>query len=368
MNLAKTAITVVNVGFVILLCSCSSKVKTASSPIPVTVHPAEVKIKQEQNRFTGSLVPGIQVQLMFKSPGYVQQIYTIQDSEKKRNRLIQSGDPIKKGQVIARVRSDEYQQRVTQAQASLTRARANYKRAATLYSEASISKADYDTAVEQFRSSQSELNATKISYQDTMIRAPFDGFILSRNIEVGALVSSSTVAFTVGSLDEVKLRFGVPDNIVERIHLNDIQPILVSAYPGVLFSGRISRVDAQSDPNTRLFEVEMNIRNSDKKLRSGMVASTTLTELTEAERKTEIWIPLNSIVRPKDDPNGYAVFTLQQNGSKQIAVEKKVELGKVSGNSILALKGLEPGENIIIRGATLVANHQEVRNIGAAPL
>jgi multidrug efflux system membrane fusion protein len=337
------------------------------SPVPVTVQEAEIKVNLDQNRFSGSLVPGTQVQLMFKSPGYVKTILSVRNAQEKLRRLIQSGDPVKKGQILARVRSDEYQQRLAQAQASLIRARANYKRIATLFAERSVSEAAYDSAEAQYRSSQLEFKATKISYKDTIIRAPFDGIVLSRNIEVGALVSSTTSAFTVGNLDEVKLRFGVPDSLVEMIHLNDIQPILVSAYPGVIFSGRTSRIDAQSDPNTRLYEVEMNIRNTDKKLRAGMIASTSLTLLPKEKEKDEIWIPLNSVVRPKDDPNGYAVFTLQHIGTKQIAIQKKIGLGNVSGNSILVLKGLHPGERVIVRGATLLAENQEVREIRMTP-
>jgi multidrug efflux system membrane fusion protein len=130
----------------------------------------------------------------------------------------------------------------------------------------------------------------------------------------------------------------------------------------VEFRGRITRIAPSADPNSRVFEVECTIANSDNRLKVGMIAALKIA-MQASSPQTALLLPLNAIVRPKNDPQGYAVFVVEEQDGKARARERKVGLGDVTGNSIAVNAGLQGGEKVIVRGATLVVDQQEVRII-----
>jgi len=83
--------------------------------------------------------------------------------------------------------------------------------------------------------------------------------------------------------------------------------------------------------------------------------------LSEGAPSTQLFVPLASVVRPSGDSSGYAVYVVRDSAGASAAAVRRVALGEVSGNLIAVRQGLEPGERVIVRGATIVANGQAVR-------
>jgi hypothetical protein len=110
-----------------------------------------------------------------------------------------------------------------------------------------------------------------------------------------------------------------------------------------------------------VFEIECTIPNADNRLKVGMVAA--LKIVANVASPSETLLPINTIVRPRGESEGYAVFLVAEEDGKTIAHERRVVLGDVVGNSVAALEGLGGGEKVIVRGATLVADGAEVRVI-----
>jgi RND family efflux transporter MFP subunit len=344
----------------VLIAGCSHPQEIVPQPTPVTVQVVHGAAADGGVRYSANIKPDIQVDVSFKVNGYVEQILQIKGTD-GRNRNVQEGDQVRKGTVLARIRDNEYRDRLNEAQAALTKARSDFNRAAQLFENQNISKADYDAARAQLESATARYNQADQSLKDCAIVSPIDGFIIKKNIEVGTLVSPGMPGFTAADTRSVKAEFGVPDIDVVSMKMGSQQTVITDALPGVEFRGKISRIAPSADPSSRVFEVECTIPNPDGRLKSGMIASLKLIAHTPTAQP--IVIPLNSIVRPKNDPNGYAVFVVEHRDTSDVAVTRTVSLGDVVGNMITVVSGLQGGEKVVVRGATIVPDSGAVRVI-----
>lgn len=262
---------------------------------------------------------------------------------------------------MARVRANEYRDRVAEAQAGLTKAKSDFDRAAKLFENQSVSKADYDAAYAGYTAAQARYDQAAQALRDCALQALMDGFVLRRNVEVGTLAALGMPGFVLADTRAVKAVFGVPDMIVGQMKMGDYQIVTTEAISGVDFRGRITRIAPSADPNSRVFEMECTIPNPDNRLKAGMIAA--LKIAAQASSPSALLLPLNAIVRPRHDPKGYTVFVVEESNGKSTARERKINLGDVVGNSISVNAGLQGGEKVIVRGATLVVDSQEVRII-----
>jgi multidrug efflux system membrane fusion protein len=262
---------------------------------------------------------------------------------------------------LARIRDNEYRDRLAEAQSALTQAKADLDRATQLYENQSVSKADYDAATARATAAQARYDQAELTLRDTALFAPQDGLVLKKSIEVGTLVGPGQAAFVLANTRSVKVVFGVPDVLVGAMKLGDAQTITTEAVRGEEFSGHITRIAPSADPQSRVFDVECTIPNPAGRLKVGMIASLEIArEQTQAPVAV---VPLNAIVRPRNDPKGYAVFVVEPKDDAFVARERIVRLGEVIGNAIAVNEGLRAGEKVIVTGATLVTDQAVVRII-----
>jgi RND family efflux transporter MFP subunit len=330
-------------------------------PLPVTVHVVSGGAPGGGLRYSASVRPDVQVDVSFKVGGYVDEILQVRGAD-GRQRNVQDGDYVRRGTVLARVRDREYRDAVAQAQASLSQAKADFDRVSQLYENRSVSKSDYDAAYARYTATQAQHDQASLALSDCTLRAPMDGTLLRRAIEVGALVAPGAPGFSIADTRAVKVVFGVPDVLVGTMRMGTTQTIAVEAVPGRALHGRITRVAPSADPTSRVFEVEVTIPNPDGVLKPGMIASLQVTGGATVTAAATV-VPLNAVVRPPGDSNGYAVFVVEDQGGRSVARQRRVQLGDVAGNMIEVTAGLQGGERVIVRGATLAVDSQTVRII-----
>ncbi|HEY6419990.1 MAG TPA: efflux RND transporter periplasmic adaptor subunit [Candidatus Binataceae bacterium] len=351
--------------------ACHGREAAPPPPVPVTVRVVESAASGNGGAYSANIVPDIKVDLAFKVNGYVASIMQVKGAD-GRMRNVQTGDRVKQGNVLAAIREDSYRQKVLEAQAQLQGAKAtaartkkDFDRYAMLLKERVSSKADYDAAKQQYESYAAQVGAADASLKhaqtdldDCKLKSPLDGIVLSRKIEVGTLVDQSAKAFEVADTQAMKVVFGVPDMVLPSLHEGDQVDIKTEAIPGVGFRGRITKVAAVSDPDTRLFDIEVTIPNSDGRLKSGMVAALNLGMALQAI--AEPVVPLRSVVRPPSDPRGYAVYEVEDRDGKSFARLTTVQLGPMAGDGIAIKSGLKLGDKVIVQGATIVTDGQQV--------
>jgi multidrug efflux system membrane fusion protein len=339
----------------------------------VKVQPLEQQAAQGATRYSASLEPFARVDLAFKVGGYVRDIAQVKGLDGLRT--LQEGDVVVKGTVLANVREGDYLQRVAGAKALLAEASAvreqlkiEADRTQKLVASGSMASANLDQTKAQLDAANARVDAASAQLAeaqnavgDTALRTPIEGVVLKRGIEVGSLVAPGALGFVIADTRSVKAVFGVPDVMVEKLQLGSELQITTEAVPGVAFKGRITRVSPSADLKSRVFELEATIANPKQELKTGMVASLKVSE-TSASAAAAV-VPLSSVIRSPKDPNGFAVFVVTDEGGKQVAHTKDVQLGDPLGNRILVTGGLGPGDKVVVRGATLISDGEQVQVI-----
>ncbi len=339
--------------------ACGGDSAPPVQPLPVTV--VQVGGKPDDpgaTRYSGSIKADESVDVAFRVSGIVDAITQVRGAD-GRIRAVQDGDPVRKGQVLARLRQTEYSDQLTDADAALRQAQADYERASQLYENRSISKAEYDAAYARYTATQARRSQAAISLGDATLRAPLEGVILRRSVEVGSLAGPTAPAFSIADTRVVKVVFGVPDVVVAGLKLGETLPIQAEAIPGTLLKGRITQISSSADPTSRVFEVEATLPNPEGRLRVGMLATL---RLPGGASDPSLLVPLDAVVRPADDSTGYAVYVVEEGSPPRVRL-RRVRLGEVSGNRIAVRDGLRSGERVVVRGATIVTDGQTVRII-----
>jgi len=352
----------------IAISGCGHKAPAAKDSLPVTVQSVALAKGAAGGGYSANIVADTQVDVAFKVDGYVQSILQVKGADGKLRNL-QAGDAVTQGAVLAVVKDDTYRNSLTKAQsdlqnsrASLSKAKADFGRYTHLFEQHVVAKADYDAAKQQYESAQAAVGASQSSVQqaqvdlnDCKLKAPMSALVLDRKIEVGTLVAPNTVGFQIGDTGKVKVVFGVPGTIVGELKPGEELSVTVDAFPGKTFKGAISKVAAVADPNTRVFDIEATIPNPDARLRVGMIAALHLPAAVEVA--SMVVVPTRAIVRPPDDPKGYAVYVAEKDADgKLVAQLKKVQIGPVVGDQVSVESGLDPGAQVIVRGADVVSN------------
>src|ERR1700733_14771034 len=351
------------------------KQQDAAETLPVPAHTAMVQTIAVGNgaKYSASIVPYAQVDLAFKSGGYVERIRQVKNpSGGMRN--IDQGDWVQKGTVLAVVQQKDYQDKLQQAQAQLARSQAEYDKAkltfdrtAALYASQSATKPDYDSAQAQLASTaasvsgaQAQVSEANVALAYCELRAPFSGWVVKRSIDVGSLVGPATNGFTLADTESVKAVFGVPDTSISRVRLGQHIAITTDALPQQ-FAGRVSAISPSADPKSRVFSVEVTIPNAKNQLKSGMIASLALNGVQLPQ--SVLAVPLSAVIRDPSRADNFAVMIAEGSGDFETARLRPVELGDTYGNMIATKGGLAFGERVITTGVSLVKSGDKVRVI-----
>jgi multidrug efflux system membrane fusion protein len=354
---------------------CGKEEKVVKPPIPVSVRAAEAYRGGGETRYSANIQPYSRVELAFKSAGYVVQIFQVRGVDGKI-RNVQEGDYVKKGTVLAQVRTSDYQAKVSQAASQLAAALAalkhadlDFERARNLYAANSLTKSDYDKAQARYGEAlgsvgvaSAQVKEARIALEDASLKAPVASLVLKRKIEVGDLANQGTVGFLLANTEDVKVVFGISDLMLQHLKLGETLVVTTEALRGREFQGLVTAISPSADPKSRVFDVEITIPNPDQELKVGMIAAVAVPAALAPQAVTVV--PLTAIVRSKTRPEGYALFVVEDKDGKKIArYRDNVELGEVYGNMITVTKGVKEGEPVIVTGATLVVDGQPVRII-----
>jgi RND family efflux transporter MFP subunit len=371
----------------LLLVTVACRQEKTPDAVVQTVRSATVEeIRPETpERYSATISPNAQIELAFKSAGLIEQLHQVRGAD-GRTRDLQAGDFIEEGTELAIVRRLDYEQRVQQAQDQTAQAEAqlaqaevglhqadlDFTRASHLYQSASLTKPDYDQAKSRYDSSAAQVAGAKaavetarnaiaqarLSLADTSLRAPFSGWLTARNVEKGSLVGNSTVGFSMVDTHLVKAIFAVPDTSLKSIRLGQRLSVALDALdqPSI---GTVTAVSPQADARTHVFSIEVTMANPGNRIRPGMIGS--LTVSAGQVPVPRLVVPLSAVVRAPGNPNGFAVFHLEDRDGKTYVAARPVSPGATYGNSLEVLGGVTEGERIVALGGELLRDGQEVR-------
>ena len=345
---------------IVAISGCQEPTKVAAKP-PTPVHVVDVTLysPSEDLRYSASVLPFAEAVLSFKSAGYVTEIKQVAGADGRR-RDIGSGDYVARGAVLAQIRHQDLKNQLDQATATLNAAQAqhveatkDYERAKTLYASESLTKPDFDRAQAKFDSTLAAVDQAKaivhqaqLALQDADLTAPFSGYILARNIELGNLAAPGTSAFTIADTSAVKISFGVPDYAVRRLRLGQQFSIHLQDDPKE-YNGRVTSIAASADEKNRVFAIEVTVPNPKASLKPGMIASLSLTGVYKAPVPS---VPLSAVVADPGSAGHYGVFVASEQGGKWVAHLRQVALGETHESDV-AVEGVNPAEKVVVVGA-----------------
>jgi RND family efflux transporter MFP subunit len=388
-------------GALLFLSACREEKPYTKPLTTVKVQTVDTYQAEQGERYSGNIQPLTRVDVGFRAGGYVEEILTVPVAGGRR--LVQEGDPVSKEAILVKLRQNDYSVKVDQAQsqldqanfavaqaeqgvkgyrAQLDKAKLDQERATNLFRTQSLTKPDLDGAQAQMDGAQAQLDGgeaqvkvararvegakaqleeARIAMRDSSLKAPIDGVVLKRLIELGALVGPGTAAFAIGDIREVKSVFGVPDTVLPRLKMGMTLPVVTEGVPGVTYHGRITSISPTADPKSRVFEIELTVPNDEFRLKPGMIASITVAGATRGEPMPVV--PLNAVVQAPPGKSGYTVFVLDEQGGKATVKSRAVDLGDALGERITVKKGLRGGERVVVTGASLISDGEIVEVI-----
>ena len=202
------------------------------------------------------------------------------------------------------------------------------------------------------------MHQAQLALNDSDLKAPFSGFILARNIELGNLATPATTAFTMVDMSAVKVSFGVPDYVLRQLHLGQQLAIRLQDDPRD-YQGKVTSISPNADERNRVFAVQVTVANHSGHLKPGMIASLSLGESSPTPAPS---LPLSAIVPYPSQPGHFAVMVAEERSGKWTARLREVHLGETHESSI-AVAGVQPGEKVIAVGAQLLTDGEPIEVI-----
>src|SRR6266852_6112960 len=334
----------------------------AKSPVPVRLAEVTLYVSSEGLRYSASLIPYAQVDVAFRTTGYITEVKQIKSAD-GRIRDIGTGDYVTKGTVLAQIRpqdlknqADESGAQVDASVAQHTQAEQDFNRAKALYATQSLTKPDYDQAQARFDATLAAVNQARaaqrqaqLSLSDSDLKAPLSGYILARNIDVGTLAAPSSAAFTIADTSAVKATFGVPEDALTLVHLG--QPLTFQVQnDAAQYSGRVTSISPSADARSRVFTIEITLPNHKNTLKPGMIASVELGGRRETSQPS---VPLSAIVPYPGESGQFAVVIAEQQSGQWKAHVRRVTVGATHGSSV-SVTGVRAGEKVAAIGAQLL--------------
>ena len=297
---------------------------------------------------------------------------------------VDEGDTIAAGDIIAVLDSEDLQASVRLAEASLNEARARladaereFARQADLVEDRLTSQALYDAALTQREvalaqvgTAEARLNSAQATLDYTVVRAPIDGVVIERNIEMGEMVAPGgfTSQQSTGSIVRIadpaslEVEADINESYIARLQLGQRASIRVDAVPGFEYSGRLRQIVPTADRQRAVVQVKVSIDNIDARLVPDM--SCTVTFLEEGIDETELIQPPKLLVPEQAiQYAGGAAFLFQVDDGQLRRV--RVTLGEASDGRVEVLEGVQGGETIVGRNVSSLEDGQRVRIEGS---
>jgi RND family efflux transporter MFP subunit len=404
--------------FALLVGGCSGEKKPSVEPVrPVKTFLVTAGGQTQMRAFPGRVEASRRAELAFQVPGVLVQL------------PVKEGQRVAAGEVIAQLRKDEFQARLTSLQGQLNQARAGlralqggerpeeirrleanvraaearlvnarteFDRHSRLVRTNVVSRQEFDRAQTAYRVAQEDLKAARqsleqgtigreedieameasvqglegrvveanIQLEDTTMRAPFDGVIAQRFVELNQNVAAKAPIVRFQDVEEIEVVVDVPETVMATIRSAGIVQIAAefSGAPGVQFPVEVREYSQVADPTTQTFQVRVVMKSPPEvNLLPGMTSTVTLTYRRAEILGSRLLVPITAL---SQEPNQEQVVWVI--GDDQAVSRRPVKTGRALAGEIEITAGLQPGERIVVAGVRQLRDGMQVRDLGDA--
>ncbi len=266
--------------------------------------------------------------------------------------MVEEGDTVRKGDLLARLESDRQRLSVRQAKADLAKQQSEFERTEKMFERKLIANDAFDRARFDLETQRAMLAIQQLELSYTEIRAPISGTVSQRMIRAGNLVQQNQSLFRIDDFDPLEAVISVPEREMQIIAAGQPVSMLVDAVPGEVFQGKVARVSPVVDAASGTFRVVAHFRDEAGRLRSGMFGRLSVVHDVREEVLT---VPRQALLAEDQDA---AVFRIDSDG---VARRQPVMLGHVAGGVAEVREGLEPGALVVTLGQAGVREGSKVQ-------
>ncbi len=272
-----------------------------------------------------------------------------------RGIAFESGTSVKRGALLVKLDTSAEEAQLASAVADASLARLSLGRARKLREGEANAQAELDAAEARAKQADATVANLRATIAKKTIRAPFDGRIAIRQVELGQVVAPGTPIASLQAISPIHADFWLPQQALSELKVGQRVQIRTDIFPDARWDGEITTINPEVDVATRNVRIRATFPNADGRLRPGMFANV---EVLSQEKQPVLIIPATAVIFA---PYGDSVFAIEEkkDGSGKtttIARQKFVRVGERRGDLVAVSDGLSAGESVVSSGAFKLRN------------
>lgn len=317
--------------------------KTDEVLVPVQLAAVGSVTRAEPVVASGLVSSSEEARLSFKVGGIINQM------------LVDEGQTVRKGQLLATLDLTEINAQVSQAQLGTEKADRDLGRVKSLYADTAATLEQLQNATTGQRVAQQALTIAQFNRSYAQIRASVDGTVTRKATNAGEYVApGASVYFISGNRPgNWVVRVGVSDKDWARLRPGNRAAVSLDAYPGKTFAGTITELAQAADPANKLYEVEVSIQPNGVKLAPGLFAKVSL---TPAQTRSYAVVPVEAIV----EGNGKDGFVYVLAPGRKNVKKVPVQIGFIDGSRVLLTNAPSGMDQVVTAGSAFLTEESNV--------
>ncbi len=257
-----------------------------------------------------------------------------------REVLVEEGDDVKKGQILARLDGDRLRLELNESQARLRKLQRDFERNRNLQERGLISAGDFDKIQYELEALQASYNLANLELDYTQVRAPISGVVSERYIKLGNTITVGEPVFRVTSIEPLVAYLYVPEREYRKISSGQPVRIDIDALAGEQVPTTVTRVSPSIDAATGTFKVTIEILDPERRIKPGMFARISI---VYDKHENVLQLPRSAIV---DEMSTTSVFVVEDG----VAIRRPVQTGLAANGLVEITSGIDDKDNVITVG------------------
>ena len=316
----------------------SSKNRDNKKKTNVRVHEVDLESLSIQSTYVGNLLPNQRVIMRSEIDGVIENIY------------FDEGEEIVKNKKLVDISTKELSLKLKIALADSKLAESNLNRDEELAKKNLIPNAKLDQTRTFAERASFNKELSKINLNKSLIKSPLKGTIKTRFVKVGEFVRKGDRLVEILDVDRILVKVNIPEQEILKIKIGQKVDIVLYILENKMIEGQVKKIGLEADSSNRTFPVEIEVDNSERELRPGMLARATFTQRVDQD---QVVVPRHAIM---ERDMGRIVYVVDND----IAIQRKVAIGITQREKVQVIMGLSKGEKLVIEGHTKLTDGEEI--------
>jgi membrane fusion protein (multidrug efflux system) len=316
----------------------SSKNRDNKKKTNVRVHEVDLESLSIQSTYVGNLLPNQRLIMKSEIDGVIENIY------------FDEGEEIFQNKKLVDISTKELSLKLKIALADSKLAESNLNRDEELAKKNLIPNAKLDQTRTFAERASFNKELSKINLNKSLIKSPLKGTIKTRFVKVGEFVRKGDRLVEILDVDRILVKVNIPEQEILKIKIGQKVDIVLYILENKMIEGQVKKIGLEADSSNRTFPVEIEVDNSERELRPGMLARATFTQRVDQD---QVVVPRHAIM---ERDMGRIVYVVDND----IAIQRKVAIGITQREKVQVIMGLSKGEKLVIEGHTKLTDGEEI--------